>query len=157
MRRFLARRAVWEAVLFVLIDTFWVGVGMGVPFFNILLGVPLGAYIAWRLVAGQAETRAILGKLLLVAAATSAFTLVLMAVIWGGWAGLLFDPAADYANTGIPLILFEPKASFIGWLGLMILVSPFLQLLTTLFGAHVTWWAMVRKSAPHGRATAGRA
>ena len=43
------------------------------------------------------------------------------------------------------------------WLGLMILVSPFLQLLTTLFGAHVTWWAMVRKSAPCGQAMAGRA
>lgn len=40
------------------------------------------------------------------------------------------------------MILYEPQISFIGWLGLMIVVSPFLQLLLTVFGAYLTvlWW-----------------
>ena len=55
---------------------------------------------------------------------------------------MLFDPAANLANLGAPLILYEPVASFIGWLVLMIVISPFLQLLMTLFGSHLTvlWW-----------------
>ena len=50
---------------------------------------------------------------------------------------MLFDPAADLANFGIPLILYEPTASFIGWLVLMIVISPFLQFLMMLFGAQL--------------------
>jgi len=61
-----------------------------------------------------------------------------MTVICGTCISLLFDPITDLANFGIPLILYDPKASFIGWLILMIAVSPFLQLLTTLFGSHLT-------------------
>jgi hypothetical protein len=38
-------------------------------------------------------------------------------------------------------ILYQPKASFVGWLVLMIFISPFLQFLMTLFGAQV---AMLR-------------
>ncbi len=63
---------------------------------------------------------------------------MVLAAIWGPTARMLFDPAADLASFGIPQILYEPRASFIGWLVLMIVISPFLQLLTTLFGAHVT-------------------
>jgi len=39
--------------------------------------------------------------------------------------------------------LYEPAASFIGWLVLMIVISPFLQLLMTLFGSHLAllWWS----------------
>ena len=42
----------------------------------------------------------------------------------------------------MPLILYEPLASFIAWLVLMIVISPFLQFLMTLFGSHLTllWW-----------------
>ena len=35
---------------------------------------------------------------------------------------MLFDPTADLANFGIPQLLYEPLASFIGWLVLMILM-----------------------------------
>ena len=35
------------------------------------------------------------------------------------------------------MILYEPLASFIGWQVLMVLISPFLQLLTTLFGSYL--------------------
>jgi len=65
-----------------------------------------------------------------------------MALLWGHFVTMLFDPAANLANFGMPMILFEPQASFIGWLALMIVISPFLQFLMTLFGAHLTllWW-----------------
>jgi len=35
------------------------------------------------------------------------------------------------------MILYEPKASFIAWLVLMIFISPFLQLLATVFGGYM--------------------
>lgn len=64
-------------------------------------------------------------------------TFVMMAVIWGRCIPMLFDPSADIANFGIPLLLYEPRASFVGWIVLMVLVSPFLQFLMTILGAHV--------------------
>jgi hypothetical protein len=86
-----------------------------------------------------------LRKILSAAALTSAFTILLMALIWASSLAMLFDPAADLANYGIPQILFEPLASFIGWLVLMIFISPALQFLMTLFGAHLTWlWEQSR-------------
>jgi hypothetical protein len=50
---------------------------------------------------------------------------------------MLFEPGRDIANFGIPMILYEPLASFIGWIVLMVLISPLLQVLTTVFGASV--------------------
>jgi hypothetical protein len=62
-----------------------------------------------------------------------------MAVIWGSAAWpMLFNPEADFSNFGHPFILYDPKVSFMGWLILMIVVSPFLQLLTTIFASFVT-------------------
>jgi hypothetical protein len=77
--------------------------------------------------------------------ATSAVTFALMAIIWGSVTPMLFDPAADFANFGIPLILYDPKVSFIGWLILMIFISPFLQLLTTLFSSYLTLLVWLRR------------
>jgi hypothetical protein len=65
----------------------------------------------------------------------SAVTFVLLAVIWLPTLRMLGDPSADLANFGIPMILYEPLASFIGWLVLMVFISPALQMLTTLFAA----------------------
>ena len=130
----------WTLVVFALLDIFCTGAGMGVPFFNILLGLPVGWYLAQRLAKKISNLRPLMGKLLLWSAITSAFTVLLMLILWTPALLMLFDPAADLANFGIPMILFEPLASFIGWLVLMILISPFLQMLITLFGAHLTLW-----------------
>jgi hypothetical protein len=128
----------WAAGLYALLDTICVGVGMGVPIFCIALGLPVGWYIARR-ASGQALPMAATLRAVLKNAALSAgWTFVLMLAIWTPTARMLFDPRADLAHFGIPLILYDPRASFIGWLALMILISPFLQLLTTLFAAHVT-------------------
>ena len=135
----------WALAIFGLVDIICMGLGMGVPIFCILLGLPVGWYIARRITLRPFDARRTLNKMLLGAALTSAFTFVGMALLWGHSVVMLFDPSADLANFGIPLILYEPLASFIGWLVLMIVISPFLQFLMTLFGSHLTLlWRLSR-------------
>lgn len=125
-------------VVFVLIDLLCVGMGMGVPFLCILFGFPTGWYITRRLATTAESVKDILEKGFIYAIITSLFTFVVMGALWGPTISMLFDPHADFQNFGIPLILYDPKISFIGWLVLMIFISPFLQLLTTIFASHLT-------------------
>jgi len=138
--------------IYLVLDVFCVGAGMGVPFFNILFGFVVGFYIARMVCAESQNTSQVLRKVLLYAAVTSGVTFIGMIIIWARMIGMLWNPAADLANTGIPMILYEPRASLIGWLALMIFISPFLQMLTTLFAAHVTWLWMLRRQAQSGDA-----
>ena len=124
--------------IFVIVDLVCVGVGMGVPLACILFGFFVGWYIAKRATMATANVMDILWKVLVQAIATSAFTFVVMSAIWGRTIVMLFDPSADFQNFGHPFILYDPNLSFIGWLVLMILISPFLQLLTTIFGSYLT-------------------
>jgi hypothetical protein len=80
----------------------------------------------------------VLRRVFVHAVITSAITFAVMAIMWGSFATVLLNPGTDFARLGIPLILFDPKISFIGWLVLMIFISPFLQLLTTVFASHLT-------------------
>ncbi len=132
----------WALLIFVFLDLVCAGLGMGVPIFCILLGLPVGWYIAQRIATQPFGIKAMLGRTLTGAALTSGFTFVGMMLLWAPWSAILFDPAANLESLGAPLILYEPLASFIGWLVLMIVISPFLQLLLTLFGSHLTllWW-----------------
>ena len=130
----------WAIVTFIALDLFCTGLGMGVPFANILFGVPVGWWLARRLGEKEQPLHVLLGELLKYAALTAAFTVLVLAVIWVPTLKWLFDPSLDVANFGAPMILFEPVASFIGWQVLMVLISPFLQFLMTIFGAVVTWW-----------------
>jgi hypothetical protein len=114
------------------------GMGMGVPFMNILLGFPLGWYIVRLVSPEEIDDRGKLKRILKYATAAAALTFVFMLGVWGWAVPMLFDPAADIENFGHPFILFDPKLSFIGWLILMIFVSPFLRLLATIFGAFLT-------------------
>jgi hypothetical protein len=145
MHRIFSLKLRWALAIFGLVDIVCMGLGMGVPIFCILLGLPVGWHIARRITLRPFDARPTLSKMLLGAALTSAFTFVGMALLWGRFAVMLFDPSADLANFGIPLILYEPLASFIGWLVLMIVISPFLQFLMTLFGSHLTLlWRLSR-------------
>lgn len=130
--------------LYVVIDVICVGMGMGVPMFCIGLGFLVGWYIAARAVLLTSDLSEVLTRVLTQAVATSAVTFAQMALLWGNAARLLLYPAADFANFGIPMILYDPKVSFIGWLILMIFISPFLQLLTTLFSSHLTLLVWLR-------------
>lgn len=124
--------------IFVVLDLICVGAGMGVPVFCIFLGFPIGWYLARRHLLLNLEIKDALVKILRDSLITSGVTFVFMAVLWGRTVSMLFDPAADFINFGIPMILYDPKLSFVGWLVLMIVISPFLQLLATIFAAYLT-------------------
>jgi len=125
-------------VIFIIVDTLCIGLGMGVPILCILFGFVVGWYIAKRATLTTANIKDAFRRVFVQAIVTSAFTFVVMSAIWGRTIVLLFDPSADFQNFGHPFILYDPKISFIGWLVLMILISPFLQLLTTIFGSYLT-------------------
>ncbi|NLE75331.1 MAG: NUDIX domain-containing protein [Chloroflexi bacterium] len=139
----------WQAwALYAFVALFSLALGMGVPFFTILLGFPLG----WALVR-RAERHGgllpdLMGRVLQNAGWTTLFTFVILVAIWGPSLQLLGQPGFDPAGYGIPMILYEPRASFIGWLALMVVVSPALQLLATLSTAYVTLAWQVRRG-PH--------
>lgn len=144
-------------VIFIIIDLVCVGMGMGVPIFCILFGFPVGWYIAGRLITTTESVKELFEKAFIYAVITSIFTLVVMALIWGPTIAMLFDPNTDFQNLGIPSILYDPKISFIGWLVLMIVISPFLQLLTTIFASYLTlliWfryrWSPTQMAFPRG-------
>jgi hypothetical protein len=137
MNKFLSRKFLTPLLVFVLLDLFAVGVGMGVPIFAIGLGFVAGWFFPSILLNVSSNLRQLLRLCLTVACLTSVFTFLLMLIIWGPVALMLFDPSADIANFGIPMILYEPTASFIGWIVLMIVISPFLQVISSIFTSSV--------------------
>ena len=138
MNRILRLNTKTAFAIFVVVDLVCVGVGMGVPLACILFGFLVGWYIAKRATIATANMRDVFREVFAQAIVTAAFTFVVMSLIWGRTIVMLFDPSADFQNFGHPFILYDPKISFIGWLVLMILISPFLQLLTTIFGSYLT-------------------
>jgi hypothetical protein len=137
MSNFLSRKYLFPVIAFIVLDIVAVGVGMGVPIFAILLGFAVGWFLPSVCLSAASDVRQLLRLCLVSAGITSSLTCLLMLVIWGPFTRMLFDPLADIANFGIPLILYEPKASFIGWIVLMVILSPFLQALATGFTSAV--------------------
>jgi hypothetical protein len=124
-------------LLYLALDTLCVGAGMGVPIFAILIGFAVGWFLPGALRSPSPSGSPSRRKILRAAALLGAYTFALMLIIWGPTLPRLWGPRADLVNFGIPLILYEPTASFIGWELLMIAVSPFLQVLAVVFGADV--------------------
>lgn len=133
-------------LIYIILDTLLVGIGMGVPIFPILMGFPVGWYITRRLTLSERNLHDLLSDILKYSLYTSLITFLWMVIIWGSVATMLMNPHADFANFGIPMILFDPKISFIGWISLMIFISPFLQLVTTIFTAQVSLWRQSKKN-----------
>ncbi len=131
---------------YALMDLLLAGLGMGVPVFCILFGFSVGWFTAMRARVFRSDLRQAMRLNLRYALITTAVTFALMAVIWGRLVPVLFDPVIDYGSMGVPLILYEPRLSFIGWLVLMIFVAPALQFVVTLLGSYLTflwapaWW-----------------
>jgi len=138
MERLIKLDAKVAVILYIVLDIICVGTGMGVPIFCILLGFPLGWYIVERISVSKADSHLKYYKIFKLALLASVFTFLLMVVIWGRTILMLFDPKSDFQNFGHPFILYDPKISFIGWSILMIFLSPFLQLLTTVFASFIT-------------------
>lgn len=137
--------------IFVIADLVCIAMGMGVPIFCIGFGFLVGWYMARRVTGTTTKVKDVFQIVLLYAIVTSAFTFVVMSVIWGPTISMLLDPNADFVNFGIPMILYDPKLSFIGWVVLMILISPFLQLLTTLFGSYLTLLDWLKEDGNDGQ------
>ena len=132
----------WQALLLLaVLEVLCVGAGMGVPIFAILLGFPVGWWLARRTTAasaGGAPTSPESMRTVFVSALVpSIMTFAFMVAIWLPQLTLLWRRDFDVANWGIPLWLYTPMASFIGWMVLMVVVSPALQLLAAVFGAYV--------------------
>jgi hypothetical protein len=125
-------------ILYIVLDIVFMGMGMGVPIFNIFFGFLVGWYLARRKSPDSPELKDILKKLLISSIITAFITFVGMVIIWGWSITLLLASDADIKNFGLPLILYSPRTSLIGWLILMIIISPFLQMLTTLFAGNIT-------------------
>ena len=123
--------------LYLLIDLVVIGMGMGVPIFAILLGFVIGWFYPHAYMLAHPGVNPSPKAILVVSFLTASFTFVVMAVIWLPTLRMLNMPEADLTNFGIPMILYEPLPSFIGWIVLMVVISPFLQGLTTVFGALV--------------------
>jgi hypothetical protein len=120
-----------KIILVVAFNILLTGLGMGVPFFNILLSLPLGYYLNKNRKEDQ-KTR--LQRALKVAVLLSGLTLILMLIIWLPALKWLTDPTLDVANFGHPFWLYDPTTSFIGWIVLMVFVAPILQMLGLVFG-----------------------
>ena len=125
-------------LIYVVIDVICIGLGMGVPILCIFLGFVVGWFVVGQLSKEAGDMHRLFQRTLKYSLLSVALTFAIMLVIWGRMFLLLFDPNTVYANLGIPLILYDPKLSFIGWLILMIFISPALQLLTTIFAAYIT-------------------
>ena len=133
----------WILILLsILIFTVLSGIGMGVPVLNILFGFVVGWYGTRRAQALYRVRKKRLPKIFIYSLFCAGVTLAIMLAIWGRTIPIIFDPAADLANFGHPMILFDPRISFIGWLVLMIVISPFLQLMASIFSAFVTLMAV---------------
>jgi uncharacterized protein YacL len=125
-------------ILYILIDIICAGAGMGVPIFCILSGFPLGWYITKRVSASTEQLYQRYNNIYKYSLFAAIFTFIVMLIVWGSAILIHIHSASDIQNFGHPYILFDPKTSFIGWLILMIIISPFLQLLVTIFAAFIT-------------------
>lgn len=152
-RRTFGQNAVGAFIAYVVMDVLCAGLGMGTPAACILLGFGVGWFGALRAEFLLGKPAAALRRVVRYAALTSAVTMVIMAVIWGPLVRFLLNPRVDPGSMGLPLILYDPLASFVGWLVLMIIGGPLMQVLTTLTGAYLTF--AVRLGAD-GRTGIGR-
>lgn len=123
--------------LYLILDIICVGIGMGVPIFCILLGFPLGWGIVNEFIGSEKTLKEASRQILKWSFLASFFTFLQMLVIWGRIIPEFFNSSFDYKNFGHPFILYDPKISLIGWLILMIIISPFLQLLATIFTSFI--------------------
>ena len=137
MRAFLSRKPV-QIAIFLLLELLSIAMGMGVPFFTILFGFLVGLFIPRFIRTDSELSPQYLALMLRAALISSTVTLMIMALIWLPTLKWLFDSTRDLSNFGIPMILYSPRASFIGWIILMVLISPFIQFLMTLFGS-ISW------------------
>jgi hypothetical protein len=133
-------------ILYIIINLLCTGAGMGIPIFNIGFGLLVGWYLIRRNLLDTKESNILLQKLMITGFITSMVTFIFMLLIWGWSISFLWGASERIINFGIPMLLFQPQASLIGWLLLMVIISPFIQFLLTIFSGHLTLLLHYKKS-----------
>jgi hypothetical protein len=126
-------------IIYTAINIILAGIGMGVPVLNILSGFLIGWFAVLRAEKLYEDMRQKMSRAFQYNLVCAAITMGIMLAIWARTIPLLFDPMADLSDFGHPMILFDPRLSFMGWLVLMIIISPFLQLLASVFSAFLAF------------------
>jgi hypothetical protein len=118
-------------IILLVLNVMLIGLGMGIPILNIIFALPLG----YQLSKGKTgEVRSRLKEMYKMGLIFSLSSIVVLIVIWLPQIKWLIDPSLNIANFGHPFWLYDPLISFIGWIILMVLVAPLLQLLSYIFG-----------------------
>jgi len=137
----------------ILINGVLVGAGMGVPIFCILMGAPYGFLVVSKIFKKELKTdrhHHFYSGILKASAVLALSTFVFMLIIWLPWVLRSFNPGFDYKNAGMPLLLYTLKASFWGWMTLMIVISPALQFMTSVSAAVAAVWMFSKKQVSAG-------
>jgi hypothetical protein len=127
------------AVLYLVGVLVSVDAGMGMPFCCIGLGFLVGWYLARRELRHANDFSRMLRRATRTAVVTSLFTFLMMAVIWGPRVGMAFGPRANLPSVGLPAILRGAHEGLIIWALVMVIISPLLQLITTVFASQLTF------------------
>ena len=135
MNKLLTLRLWILLIIYIAICIILAGIGMGVPILNILSGFFIGWFSVLRVEKLYGDMRQKMSLIMIYNTVCAAITMGVMLAIWARTIPMVFAPLAELENFGHPMILFDPRLSFIGWLILMIIISPFLQLLTSVFSA----------------------
>ena len=132
----------------ILINGVLVGTGMGVPIFCIIMGAPYGFLVVMKMLKKEMRTNIhhhYYYGILKSSAVLALSTFIFMIIIWMPWVIKSFAPGFEYKNTGMPLILYTLKASFWGWITLMIVISPILQFMTSVSAGVAAVYVFSRK------------
>jgi len=137
----------------ILINGFLVGAGMGVPIFCILMGIPYGVLVVTKMLKKELHSNKhhhFYSGIIKASAVLALSTFIFMLIIWLPWILKSFTPGFDYKTTGMPLILYTLKASFWGWVTLMIVISPILQFMASISAAVAAVWMFSKKQIYKG-------
>jgi len=135
----------------ILINGVLLGAGMGVPIFCILMAAPYGFLVVGKIIKKESQTHRhyhFYSGILKASAILALTTFIFMLLIWMPWVIKSFYPGFDYKNTGMPLILYTLKASFWGWITLMIIISPLLQFMTSVSAGVAAVYIFLKKTGP---------
>lgn len=143
-----------------LLDVVAIGLGMGVPIFAVLFGLPLGWYfggvsIGTRRMRDQLRPSEVsrlplltLRRPVVQSAGVALATTLVLGVVWLPQLPSVFDTALSAHDWGIPLVLFGSQASKIGWMALMLVISPLLQFMAAVTGAVLRQVYAMRQREP---------
>ncbi len=149
MNRLFRLKRTPAAVLYLVGALVCVGGGMRMPFLCIGLGLLVGWCIARRELRHANEFPRMLRRATRTAVVTSLCTFLMMAVVWGPRVGAALGPHASLASVGLPTLLQGAREGLLIWVLAVTVISPLLQLMTTVFAAQVT---MLRCLSPYVKA-----